>query len=548
MKYYVHFLGYSKIEGGIIEFNSVDVFSLGQVNIETLQRDFDNFEISLPWSDIFEVKPAGNERFSLCSELSGNKFLTTSAVLKGARTLTNNEKLWVENERISVSPVSGDNYSLLRGVYNSISVSHNAKKSYSDLGTIDCTTKRISPIGLIAKVYTDEKILAYGQVIGLRYINSGFVKVSFCNLYKQIEREMIRPNNRVLDLKRFIDHGELEFFSLLEYPSFSIYANFQKEELKTSTQYVKVKDLKKAFGQLLLINNAFLSFKDGKYIITEMKRSVKNTVIENRLIERDININETVFEVELFPPYSTIKITKGDITEQFDASDSNFSAEYTTAKKLSMDLSAIDFDLSLVSLSSIAKNKLFLMNNIIEQISFSCDRYNLKYEVGKYYKFLDIFRFSNFYKKDTENVFLCIGIDVTKYKFVRFLPYETSLIAPSFLVKKINDETYQLYNLSNTADFIYTNSDDLRLMKNSYTGDLIWEVNDVVTMIDTDANKTNCTITGLTADTFYLAPLPGEIEPGDNGDLFIITIQSNVSFASLPTKNQVYLYEGEGKL
>lgn len=543
MRYYVHFLGYSKAEGGIMEFNSVDVFSLGSINIETLQRDFDNFEVPLPWNNIFEVKPSGIERFSLCSELSGNKFLTSTANLKGSRALTNNEKLWVENERISVSPVSGDNYSLLRGVNNSLSVSHNAKKSYSDLGTVDCTTKRISPIGLIAKVYTDEKTLAYCQVVGLKYINSGFVKVSFCNLYKQIEREMIRPNNRTLDLKRFIDHGELEFFSLLEYPSFSIYVNFQKEELKTSTQYVKVKDLKKGFEQLLLINNAFLSFKDGKYIITEMKRSVKNTVIENRLIERDININETVFEVELFPPYSTIKITKGDITEQFDASDSNFSAEYTSAKKLSMDLSTIDFDLSLVSLSSIAKNKLFLMNNIIEQISFSCDRYNLKYEVGKYYKFLDIFRFSNFYKKDTENVFLCIGIDVTKYKFVRFLPYETSLIAPSFLVKKINDETYQLYNLSNTADFIYTNSDDLTLMRNSYTNDLIWEVNDVVTLIDTDATETDCTITALSADTFYLNP-----DVGDNGDLFIITIQSDVSFASLLAKNQVYLYEGEGKL
>lgn len=543
MRYFVHFLGYSKVEGGIMEFNSTDVFSIGSLNIETLQRDFDNFEISLPWNNIFEVKPAGIERFSLCSELSGNKFSTNSAVIKGARALENNEKLWIENERVQVYPGIGDNYSLSRGFYDSFSVSHNAKKSYSDLGTIDCITKRISPIGLIAKVYTDEKILAYGQVIGLKYINSGFVKVSFCNLYKQIEREMIRPNNRTLDLKRFMDHGELEFFSLLEYPSFSIYVNFQKEELKTSTQYIKVKDLKKAFEQLLLINNAFLSFKDGKYIITEMKRSVKNTTIENRLIERDININETVFEVELFPPYSTIKITKGDIIEQFDASDSNFSAEYTTAKKLTMDLSAIDFDLSLVSLSSIAKNKLFLMNNIIEQISFSCDRYNLKYEVGKYYRFLDIFRFSNFYKKDTENVFLCIGIESTKYKFVRFLPYETSLIAPSFLVVKTNDETYQLYNILNVADFIYTNSDDLTLMINSYTLDTIWKLGDVLTLIDTDAAETNCTLTGLTSDTFYLSP-----DIGSNGDLFIITIQSNTSFASLPEKNQVYLYEGEGKL
>lgn len=104
---YVHFLGYSEAEGGVQEIITDETFSMGAIDLETGEREFDDFEFKVPMLDILKVKPTSeNESGQLMQSLLGtvadlSNPLSYPINIQGVEWDAG-QLFWAENERIEV--------------------------------------------------------------------------------------------------------------------------------------------------------------------------------------------------------------------------------------------------------------------------------------------------------------------------------------------------------------------------------------------------------------------------------------------------------------
>lgn len=554
---YVHLLGYSAAEKGIKEIATEDTFDMGSVDIETMEQDFDDFSFVIPMDTPLLVKPLNNEAWLVKTYMNGYTD-DVNIKLTGDRQLNVGEYLWIENERIKIKAknVGGSSitYTISRGENSSIPVVHIPNTVTSGQGDLVATKKRLSPIGLITKIYDSENIYAYGQITGVTLTNSSVAEISCINIYKQMENIVILPvSEGILTVGIGCEYSVNEFYALLDKPNLKVNGHFIGEKMEFDNRYMIYDKTKDSLTQLLNINNSFLRFVNGRFNILYIGRTANKQPNVLKLSDH-FAINDGVIEFSLIPPYSSAKINDG-VNEEYsiDASDSNFTRAYTLAKQIDLTFDALQIDGDLKTMGrEIAIDKLWFLNNVTEMLSISSYKKSRYFEVGEYYSFIDIFKYVSFYDVITDKTFLCISYDDGKVTFIRTPAAILSYIAPSFLCRKIDTQEYEVVNINSElygdtsilellTNQIYTNLNDISLMKNLYTDTLVWESGDVITFIDTEGITGNMTIDAITTTSFTTTT-----DKGATGDFFIVTIQSDVDFSLLATKNKTYLYENNG--
>lgn len=559
MKIFVHFLGYSSSEGGIQEIFTDEVFSMGSINLETGEREFDEFEFKIPMSSILKTKPSVNNNWILGKSISYSETGTYNKVNLIGTALEAGDQIWIENERIQIfyNPANPNLYDITRGVNSSIPIYHQSEIINEQYGQcITATLNRISPIGLIVKIYTSEnEILSYGQIKNLKMNQSGYVTIECDNLYSQIETPLIfnsdRPshiyNNGDVSFTVFRSNRINEFFALLQSPSLPYEYRIKYEEIGITSSNNKVfytDKIKDYIQQILNINSSYISFENGLYIVRDFGRPVIENSHTNILLSRDLIRNGGSIDVELAPPFSCVTLNNELLTKPIIKwnNDSNFTNYYSGSKKATIELSAVyidnpDSDI-LDTLMNIASYKLFTLNSIIEYLTIDANKYTKPFKVGLYYKILDIYKYPMFYDEISDNVYFCIGVDESTIKLVRTGFNQTLLVAPSLLVTKTDTSEYTLSPVGELGDYIYmTNYSIVSELVNEYTNELMWEIDDNITIIDVNNNITFGVVVDLTHNTFTL-----NVDPGSIGDYFYITIERWNS-GNIADKNKVYFYD-----
>ena len=531
----VHFLGFSATEGGIVTVNETIKCDLGIVDLETMEREFDDFEFTVPYSPVFEIKPQVNSMYLLRDSINHAR---TTIKLTSFSEITE-QYMWLENERILITGFElNDTYDIARGQNGSIAIQHtvgntvgNIKGEYAGL---NLTLKRLSPLGLIVKVYDEGVIYGYGQITECIIKNDSVVNVKCKHIANQLENTLVVANSN-------IQSGNYNEFMAL---GGQICGKQEKSE-NNGFLWV-IKDNGKALYNQLNFTNKIMYFENGLFKFKELKR-MANQVATKVKIEQTKTV-DGAFELSTCPIYSSVIVKLPDDGEvTFTASDSNFTREYTQAKVLELDFSAQPYDVS--KLQDIALQKLYTMNSFLEKIKMNVDRYTKRFVIGNYYDFTDIYKFTNFYKNLKERIFFCVGVDNNEATFLRTEFYNVSYVAPSFLVKRISNTEFQLvnYNIyngitSDTADliseqgnFLYNTLGDITFLGNS-----IFKNDDYITLCRADGTFENSVyIANITSDTITV----NTTISGSNGEIFVLTIQSDVAFDDLDEKNKVYIYE-----
>lgn len=559
MRKYVHFLGFSSSEGGVVEIKTNDTFDMGAVDIETMEQEFDDFSFTVPFSDCFLTKPIYNEAWNVLTVLKGKELTVLNACkFIGDRQLNVGEYLWIENERVKINAknVYGSSilYAIGRAQNGSIGVVHipNVGKGQ---GYLTATKKRISPIGMIVKIFDNDKTIVYGQITGVKLTNSSAVEVTCSNIYKQMENTVIVKNDwGNLTLRLANEYGVNEFFSLLDVPNLKVNPEFIGELSESDARFTIYSKTKDSLTQILNINNSFLRFENGRFNILYIGRTANKQATTLKLSDH-FAINDGVIEFSLIAPYSSAKINDG-VNEEYsiDAFDSNFTRAYTLAKTIDISLDALKIvgDLSLIG-REIAIDKLWFLNNVTEMLSITSYRHEKFFQVGEYYNFVDIFKYVSFYNVVTDRIFLCISYDDGKVTFMRTPAAVLSYVAPSLIVKKIGTSEFEIVNILKeidgvdseteiiTCQLFGSNNNNLETLKNNYTNTLFFESGDIVTFIDVDNTLYSQEINTVSELSFTTT-----VDFGYVNDLFIVTIQSDVVFPLLAEKNKVYLYENNG--
>lgn len=560
---YVHFLGYSDAEGGIQEIITNNTFNLGSIDLETGEREFDEIEFDVPLIDILKVKPvsdntAGTLRTSLISLRGQADDYTHTNVTIDDMELDAGDLIWVENERVeSVNPfVDYVSYSIKRGRNGSIPVTHISEEVEKETDCITVTKKRLSPIGLFVKVFTSEKVLAYGQLTSVTKKNTGLVNCrckNICDIDSVIylRGDLVRDwNNGYINIKALTYYRVNEFFSKLELPSILMDYKIKLEQVEDNPYWYKIEKVKDYIVQSMSINSSFLKFEDGVYKLGSFQRGVQSESITTMLLQQEVRAGGTV-DFELSNPYSAVEIDSNLSEEPYTiwVNDSNFKRSYTSTKKISLDLSAMvlpeDEVQSYDNLVKIAMSKLFMLNNTTEFMTITAPKHGTKFEIGKYYKFLDIGKFKSFYDSVEDNVFFCYSFDEGTVKFARTLFFQTKMVAPSVMVKKTGTYTYEVQDVENLEDYIYTGDylNGISGLTNETTGTKMFEIGDNVTLINANRTVQTSQISNIVSNTITL----NTSLKGLNGDLFIFTIES--MNPSVKDKNQVYFYDNnEGVL
>lgn len=542
MRRYANFLGYSAAEGGVVEIFTDDTFSMGMLDLYSGERDFDDFEFTVPDSSVFKVLPQNNSSYRLMTSLEHD---TTVASFVGLTSLTPGVKLWIENERITIgSNVSGIKWNITRAINNSIAIKHlSTSTPGGSSALLTVSTKRVSPIGLIVKI-TDEVGLvhAYGQITEMTKVNSGSVTIKCKSIYKQLETPIVTQQERECNISTLISGKYNEFFALMRHSDVLLPNHAQTEIVDE----LKVLESPKDFiEQLLNLSNCFVGFDKslGLFNVYSMARVPLFSDIEQRLLGDYITNNNGVYDVSLKPPVSSIVIKTKDYERTICLSDSNFINSYNGSSEVSIDASAILLppnQEAITLLNNLAYYKMFVLNSITEHLVISAQRWSQLFNVGKYYRFTDIYKFPSFTTEISSNVYFCTGVSDTQVQFIRTDLFVAKQVAPAFTVKKTDTQTYTLENVDDFIDYVqsrYDSLNSLEYLRNRYTGDLVFEEDDKITLIDIEGDYAETTLTSVGND--YITTV-GDI--GSVGDVFIMTIELWKG-GSIALKNNVYLYD-----
>ncbi len=278
-----------------------NTFNLGSIDLETGEREFDEIEFEVPLIDILKVKPtsdntAGTLRTSLISLKGQADDYTHTNVTIEDMELDAGDLIWVENERVeSVNDfVDYASYSIKRGRNGSIPVTHISEYVEKETDCITVTKKRLSPIGLFVKVFTSEKVLAYGQLVGVNKKNTGLVTCkckNICDIDSVIylRGDLVRDwNNGYINLAALMYYRVNEFFTKLELPSLLMDYKIKLEQVETNQYWYKIEKVKDYLVQSMAINSSFLKFENGVYGLGSFQRGVQSSAIETMLLSQRV--------------------------------------------------------------------------------------------------------------------------------------------------------------------------------------------------------------------------------------------------------------------
>lgn len=556
MRKYVHFLGYSDSEGGIQEIFESSNFDLGEIDLETMERNFDGFDFVLPEISILKYFPIfDNAPYQLKSNITKNDI---DMFLVGSSALSVNDLLWIENERIKILQVlSTDYYRVERGVNNSIPIKRLYSEFIPEIQTTICQKQRIMPVGLIVKVYDGNNLtLAYGQIDTVEIMTNGAFRVVCKNLLSQLENSFVSN----LGSMRVPYAKGLEIFELFDIPSELSDVIVFGKTIENYPNYSVFEDFLKVLYQMCVFTNQIITFDKflGRYTFKYLGR-IKNgqTPISVKLLDY-ININGGSVKVEMTPRYfcATLKMNVNGEENTFTVVDYQFQSGFMGSKKIEIEKDdTLELNMDHISIQHQIRKKLFFLNSSYEKLTLSGNKLSPFFIVGDYYKLLDIQKIKMFTDATKNNIFLCVKNSDGEVSLLRQESYEVAQVAPAIpIVKTSTAKVYQCtiptleYNNTNFSigDFLKTNYSGDGYLYNVYTDSVMFDVGDIVKIIESDGNVTANEITsvGIDGNGYPLFTFDTEITT-TTGKVLIMTIREGYN---LTAKNNVYLYENNGRI
>lgn len=556
MRKYVHFLGYSDSEGGIQEIFESSNFDLGEIDLETMERNFDGFDFVLPELSILKYFPIfDNAPYVLKTNITKND---RNMMLVGATALSVNDLVWIENERIKILEVLGtDYYRVKRGVNNSIPIKRLYSEFIPEIQTTICQKQRIMPIGLIVKVYDSKNLtLAYGQVETVEILTNGAFRVVCKNLLSQLENSFVSNfGGTVLPFAT-----GLEIFELFDVPPELSDVIFFGKSLENYPNYFIYEDFLSLVYQACVFTNQIITFNKttGRYTFKYLGRIKNGRTPTSAKILDYININGGSVKVEMTQRYfcASLKMTVNGEETTFTVVDYQFQSGFMGSKKIEIEKDgALELNMSVNSIQHQIRKKLFFLNSSYEKLILSGDKLTPYFEVGNYYKLLDVQKIKMFTDPTKNNVFLCVKNSDGEVSLLRQESFEVSQVAPAIPIERTSDaKTYKSmistkeYNNTDFSigDFLKTNYSDDGFLYNIYTDSVMFDEGDTVKIIESDGDITENEIISVSIDAngFPLFTFDTEITT-TVGKNFIMTIREGYN---LTAKNNVYLYENNGRI
>lgn len=548
MKFYAQLLGFSEIEGGIIQiYPTENQFDIGFVDLYSLKPQYDNISFQTQFNSIFKYYPTSNNNvWNLKTHLNYN---TTDNVIIDGTLLDVDDELWIESERIKITSIVDEDdriYDISRGINGSIPVSHfyNAKyKENSNISLNVLTNKRLSPIGIIVKFYStnniggETKVLGYGRISNVTLSNSKLITVECEQLYKQLEKDFIYVNDSVRDFAYYtaiLNHDSgyqwtCEFLELLNLPSWFNFSDIWIESKKISDEYVNFKllNLKKSFEQLLLLNSSIITFDKtiGKYILYKIEIPTSYTPSPtSTYITNYININDFDFTVEVFEKISSINLkyknVKFNNDNTFDTQDVELTlyddiVKTVSNKNYEFDISdLLFFNKTNINdvLSKLVFDRIYFINLLYDVVTITSTKWKRTFEIGQRYDFSDNHILKSLVDSITNPTYTCIGYEDNKVKFISsekwsryFVSFYRDITWDSGISKwKLYVPQY-IETWDNTIDTIATN-DYFTLYHYQISTDSITESDIQITNVSWDSTE-KCylfTSTSLTYNSDYI--------------------------------------------
>ena len=547
MKKFVHFLGYSESEGGIQEVFESSNFDLGEIDLETMERDFDGFDFMLPELTILKYFPVvDNAPYLLKTELpylpSGTSLSDVVIESVLGPQLQVNDLLWIENERIKILAVNGtDNYNIQRGSNQSLAPQRLYNPSYSELSSTYVTKQRIMPNGLIVKVYDDKGLtLAMGQVSGVNIMPSGGFKVICNNLLSQLENSLIWYEGA--SIPRLAQEKLNELFCLFDVPDVLSAITIYSEKIEGMT-YRAINDLKDSINKICLITNHIISFNktSGRYEIKYFGRLKSLQNKESVSIFDKININGGSVQVEITPRFFMARVKRGDYSTS--VIDYQFQSSYMGSKTLTIEIDNEKINTSSMTDKEIlfsAEQRLLFLNSAYEKLIISADKLAPFFVVGNYYQLTDIYKLKMFTDATRNNVFLCLKNSDGEVSLLRQEAFEVAVVAPAIPVSDGDfafDQSGHIQYGWSLGDFLDVGYSDEGYLYNRYTDEALFYVGDTVKLVARDGTVIEREIATMTSTgvTFTTAV----------SGIYYMTVCEGYN---LTAKNNVYLYENNGKV
>lgn len=567
MKFYAQLLGFSEIEGGIIQiYPTENQFDIGFVDLYSHETDFNDITFQTKFSDIFKYYPSSNN--SVWKLESNMNHLTDEVRLVGSSTLSEDDELWIENERIKIlSEISTNYYEIERGINGSIPINHFfSTESYQNqsIQQISATNKRLSPLFTIVKFYStnnigsETTILGYGQITDVTLSNNKLITVNCRQLFKQLDKTQLFTNNSKDDYMKvynFLSYDlantllcSTEFTRLLNIPSWfetDFYVECKKiNETSQSTKQLKYDDFIK---NLIMYNNAFIKFDSENNQYTFQKLGFNTTLSEssyNIYFTNYLNINDSKIEIKPFKRVSTLKgkikiidtdeegkivIKDYEITLKDDIIDS------ISSKTIDYDLSNLYFksDTDINLFNKKLKDKIYFLNQVYDELTISSTRFKKNFEIGKRYVFSDKHILKTLVDNLYETEWICVGFDNNECKFISIETMTRSLVSPFRKLLHSSGSVWVVSPLSKQTS-------DIILPFESY------QTNDIVVVytrniIDNTITATTKTLSNVTFSNNFLLTISG-LSTDDT--TYVHFISYNYDY--LTTKNKLFLYENYG--
>ncbi len=556
MRKYIHFLGYSASEGGVQEIFESSDFDLGEIDLVTMERDFDGFEFLLPELSILKYFPIfDNAPYNLRTDITSNDI---DMKIVGLTALSVDDLLWIENERVKILSVLGtDYYRVERGINGSIPIARLYSEFIPEIQTTICQIQRIMPIGLIVKVYDNNNFtLAYGQVETVEILTNGAYRVGCKNLLSQLENSFVSK----YDAMTLPFALGLEIFKLFDVPPELSNVLFFGETVENYPNYNIFEDFLKLLYQSCVFTNQIIVFNklSGRYSFKYLGRIKSGQPPASVKVLDYINLNGGSLKTEMTQRYfsATLKMNINAEETTFTVVDYQFQSGFMGSKKIEIEkddklqFSGMDIN----SLQHQIRKKLFFLNSSYEKLTFSADKLKPYFQVGDYYKILDIHKVKMFTDATKNNVFLCVKNSDGEVSLLRQEGYEVAQVAPAVPIRRTSiAKTYSIDAISTgytsydnvIGDFLKTDYSDDGYLYNIYAGTVMFDVGDIVKIIESDGDVTENEITavGIMAGrpTFTFDTEITTVA----GKTFIMTIREGYNLAA---KNNVYLYENNGRV
>lgn len=543
MRFYVHLLGFSESEGGIIEiYPTSNEFDIGFVDLYTMETSYNDITFQTQFNEVFKYYPSSNNSvWKLETNMDHN---TTDIRLVGGTSLNVNDEVWIESERVRVSDILGVNYyEVERGLNGSVPVNHFfSTDSYqiTEIPLLSSTNKRLSPIGIICKFYStnniggDLTILGYGQISDVALSNNKLITVSCKQLYKMLDKTYLLTNISTEDYMKiynFLSYDNTivhpvsnEFIRLLDIPAWfetDFYVECKRfNEFANSTKTLKFTDV---IQHLLMYNNGFIKFDrtTGRYTIQKLGISTSlGTTSTSVFISSYLSLNDSNIEVKPFQRISTLngkfKILSEDEDGKLVSNDTELLLkddiiEMVSTKTLDYDISSLylkpGIDTNVISKK--LKDKIYFLNQVYDELTINTTKWKKYFEVGKKYIFNDSHIIRTLVDNTSNSVWICLGYENGTCKFISIESFNRYLISPFRMLTHATGDIWRVNSISLETSRIldpyrtYEADDTVYVYTYKLSDHTVTATSKTITYVEYTYNY-RLTISGLSTDSDYV--------------------------------------------